>query len=181
MSGNAGRKLLDGGAGADQLIGGAGDDIYVIDNAGDAVVENANEGSDTVRAAISYTLGANVENLVLTGVPDINATGNALANVLDGNAGNNMLDGGAGADTMAAVSATTLTWSTTQAMRSSEKAMEGDDTIRSSISFVLSANVENLILTGTGNLNGTGKTAGQHPHWQRRQQHPRRRRRRRHA
>ena len=82
------------------LVGGEGDDTYVVDNAGDVVVENAGEGTDTVRAAISHALGANVENLVLTGVSDIDATGNGLANVLTGNAGNNVLDGGAGADQM---------------------------------------------------------------------------------
>ena len=142
--GNAGRNLLDGGTGADQLIGGAGDDIYVIDNAGDAVVENANEGSDTVRAAISYALGANVENLVLTGVSDIDATGNGLANVLDGNEGNNVLDGGAGADQMSGGLGddTYVVDNASDAVL--EKALEGDDTIRSSISLVLSDNVENL-------------------------------------
>lgn len=86
--------------GADRLIGGLGDDLYFIDDAGDAVVENAEEGTDTVQSYLpGYTLGANVENLTLLGNGNINGTGNALANVLFGNAGNNILAGDHGGDT----------------------------------------------------------------------------------
>ena len=88
------------GQGADRLIGGLGDDLYFIDDAGDAVVENAEEGTDTVQSYLpGYTLGANVENLTLLGNGNINGTGNALANVLFGNAGNNILAGDHGGDT----------------------------------------------------------------------------------
>ena len=74
----------------------------LVDNAGDVVIENCRRGHrHGRRLASAYTLGANVENLILTGAGGINGTGNALANILTGNGGNNILDGGAGADTMA--------------------------------------------------------------------------------
>jgi Ca2+-binding RTX toxin-like protein len=63
----AGNDTLNGGAGVDTLVGGAGNDTYVVDNAGDVVTEVASGGSDTVQAAVTYTLGAEVENLTLTG------------------------------------------------------------------------------------------------------------------
>ena len=80
--------------------GGAGNDTYFVDNAGDVVVENSNEGSDTVFATASYTLPANVETLVLQGSADLQGSGNNQANTIYGNAGNNLINGGAGADTM---------------------------------------------------------------------------------
>jgi Ca2+-binding RTX toxin-like protein len=64
------------------------------------VVENASEGIDTVQSNITYTLGANVETLMLTGTTAINGTGNTFNNVLLGNSAANTLDGGVGADTM---------------------------------------------------------------------------------
>ena len=81
-------------------MGGLGNDTYVVDNTGDVVTENANEGIDTVQAAVTYTLAANVENLTLTGTGNINGTGNALDNVIVGNGGNNILAGLGGADTL---------------------------------------------------------------------------------
>jgi len=78
------------------MLGGAGDDIYGVDAAGDVVTEQAGEGSDLVQSSVTYTLGANVENLTLTGTGAINATGNALDNMLTGNSSANVLSGGAG-------------------------------------------------------------------------------------
>ncbi|HWS28043.1 MAG TPA: calcium-binding protein, partial [Xanthomonadales bacterium] len=101
MTGNAGANRLDGGAGSDTLTGGAGDDVYRVGATGDAVVELAGEGIDRVESSISYTLGAHVENLTLTGTGKINATGNTLDNALAGNSAINKLLGGAGNDTLA--------------------------------------------------------------------------------
>jgi Ca2+-binding RTX toxin-like protein len=99
LSGDAGANRLDGGAGADTLAGGAGNDTYVVDNAGDVVRENAGQGLDTVFASVDFTLGANVENLTLSGAA-ITGVGNADANVITGNDNDNLLDGRGGADTL---------------------------------------------------------------------------------
>ena len=101
LAGNVGGNVLDGGTGADSMAGGAGDDTYIVDNPLDQVVEPANQGVDLVRASISYTLPANVENLTLLGAASLNGTGNGLDNTLIGNGGANKLNGGGGNDTLA--------------------------------------------------------------------------------
>jgi Ca2+-binding RTX toxin-like protein len=98
LDGKDGNDTLIGGAGNDTMIGGAGNDTYDVDSNGDIVTENANGGTDTVNASVTYTLGANVENLTLTGTNNINGAGNSLDNTLFGNSGNNSLSGGDGND-----------------------------------------------------------------------------------
>ena len=100
LIGGAGNDILDGGAKGDTMLGGAGNDIYTVDNAADVVTELGGEGIDGVSSSITYTLGANVENLTLTGSALINATGNTSDNILAGNSANNTLTGGAGNDTL---------------------------------------------------------------------------------
>ena len=82
LIGGVGNDRLDGGSGSDTMLGGLGDDTYVVNATGDVITENANEGMDAVQSAIAYTLGANLENLTLTGTGAINGTGNVLNNVL---------------------------------------------------------------------------------------------------
>ncbi len=156
MTGNSGDNALDGGAGADILVGGTGDDTYAVDNAGDQITENVTEGMDTVQSSISYTLGANVENLILTGTSPISGMGNALDNVLTGNSGDNVLDGAAGADTMIGGAGNDMYVLDQAGDVVTESLNDGLDTIQSAISYTLGANLESLILTGTGAINGTG-------------------------
>jgi Ca2+-binding RTX toxin-like protein len=156
LTGGAGHDTLNGGDGADTLTGGTGDDTYVVDNAGDRVTENANEGSDTVQSAITWTLAANIENLTLTGTNAINGTGNELNNVLTGNAGNNILNGGVGADTLQGGLGNDTYVLDNAADVVSENANEGTDTVQVGFAYTLGANLESLSLTGTAAINGTG-------------------------
>ncbi|GCL41923.1 beta strand repeat-containing protein [Dolichospermum planctonicum] len=160
ITGNGGNNTLDGGAGTDTLIGGSGDDIYIVDSTTDTITELANGGTDTIQSSVTYTiLAANVENLTLTGTAAINGTGNGGNNVITGNGGNNTLDGGAGTDTLIGGLGDDIyiVDSTTDTI--TELANAGTDTIQSSVTYtILAANVENLTLTGTAAINGTGNT-----------------------
>ena len=180
LTGGAGNDTLDGGAGADTMVGGAGNDTYIVDNAGDVVIESASAKAPTrCRASVSYTLGANVENLTLTGAPTSTAPATALANVITGNSGNNTLDGGAGADTMIGGAGNDTYVVDNAGDVVTEARNAGTDTVQSSVSYTLGANVENLTLTGSATSTAPA-TRRQRHHRQQRQRHARRRRRRRH-
>ncbi|MFM2279865.1 MAG: hypothetical protein RLZZ444_2096, partial [Pseudomonadota bacterium] len=97
-----GNDIFDGRGGTvgDQVAGGDNNDTYIIDSGLMPLYETANGGLDTVRSAISWTLGDNFENLALIGKNDLAATGNALANKLVGNIGANKLYGMDGMDSL---------------------------------------------------------------------------------
>ncbi|WP_080996621.1 M10 family metallopeptidase C-terminal domain-containing protein, partial [Pseudomonas corrugata] len=160
LIGNSGANTLDGGAGIDTLIGGTGNDTYVVDNLQDLISETSTLASeiDTVRSSVTWTLGANLENLTQTGVAAINGTGNALNNVLTGNTGNNVLDGGAGADTLIGGTGNdTYIVDNLKDIVSETSTLDSEiDTVRSSVSWTLGANLENLSLIGTAAINGIG-------------------------
>lgn len=99
LYGMAGSDFLYGRDGNDKLIGGTGGDAYIIDVATDIITELTNQGIDRVYSAVDYTLGNNLENLILR-LSAVNGAGNALNNLLVGNAGNNTLNGLAGNDTL---------------------------------------------------------------------------------
>ncbi|MFI0844677.1 hypothetical protein ACH196_11820, partial [Mesorhizobium sp. IMUNJ23232] len=156
LTGGNGNDLLDGGLGADTLTGGAGDDAYVVDQTTDVVTEAVGEGTDTITSSVTLTLGANVENLTLTGFLAINGVGNDLANTIIGNDSNNSLSGLIGADVMIGGNGD----DTYRVDNAGDVVIEdnnaGTDTVRASINFVLGQAVENLTLLGSGSLAGTG-------------------------
>ena len=159
LDGNAGANRLDGGSGADTMKGYAGDDVYVVDNASDVITENANEGTDTVETSFAWTLRTNFENLTLTGSASVNGTGTSVNNALVGNTGNNILDGLAGADTMRGGAGDDVYKVDNASDVIVETANAGMDRVDSTVTYTLSSDVEQLMLLGTGNLNGTGNAS----------------------
>jgi Ca2+-binding RTX toxin-like protein len=156
LTGNAGDNTLDGGAGNDALTGGAGADTYVLDSASDTVAEALNEGVDTLVANHTRTLGANQENLTLSGTAAINATGNELANTLIGNSANNVLTGGLGADAMNGGAGNDVYYVDNIGDMVVEGLNEGTDTVYSTLSYTLGVNQEHVVLTGSAAVNATG-------------------------
>lgn len=183
LFGGAGNDSLLGGLGGDRMEGGAGDDTYQVDSLSDLVIESADAGVDTVESSVTQTLGAHVENLVLTGTAAINGTGNALDNVITGNQANNVLQGGAGNDQLSGGAGNDTLYggvgddrlnggegndalyggggNDTYVIDSAgdsvvEYSNEGVDTVESSVTHTLGFAVENLTLTGTAAINGTG-------------------------
>jgi trimeric autotransporter adhesin len=171
LTGLDGDDTLDGGKGIDQLIGGLGNDTYFVDVAGDVVTESADEGIDTVNSNVTYVLGANLENLTLTGTGATSATGNAADNILIGNAaantltgndGDDTLNGGKGIDHMNGGQGDDTYYVDVTGDVVTEAADQGTDTVYAASTFTLSANVENLVLTGTAISTGTGNALNNH-------------------
>ncbi|MBD2837697.1 heme peroxidase [Pseudomonas sp. JM0905a] len=158
LDGGAGDDVLNGGVGNDAMAGGLGNDTYAVTDAGDSVVELAGEGTDSVWTSLaSYTLGANVENLLYGGRGNFTGTGNGLNNTLQGGAGNDTLIGGAGNDTMRGRLGNDIYAVTDTGDRVVEQAGQGTDSVWTSLaSYTLGANVENLLYGGSGDFTGTG-------------------------
>ncbi|ENW05131.1 hypothetical protein F934_01863 [Acinetobacter beijerinckii ANC 3835] len=167
LDGGAGNDIFIGNLGSDTLSGGLGNDVYYVDGL-DTIVEKANDGLDTVIAGFSYTLdlGGNVEDLMLSGALNINGTGNKSNNKLTGNSANNTLDGGAGDDIFIGNLGEDIliggTGDDVYYVDSLDTVLEnkneGLDTIIAGFSYTLgvSDNVEDLMLSGTLNINGIG-------------------------
>lgn len=149
LVGNDGNNTLGGGAGADTLSGGLGNDLYIVDNAGDRVIEGANGGIDRVGTYVSLKLADNVEQAQVLGRAPVNLTGNILDNLLTGNGSANILDGGGGADTMKGGRGSDVYVVDDPGDQVIEFKSQGIDTIRSLIDLTLSAHVENGVAIGT--------------------------------
>lgn len=169
LQGDAGNDVLEGGAGLDTLRGGEGDDLYIVwDN--DTITEYSGQGTDTVVSALkTYTLGANIENLIADtsqGVMNFDFTGNELDNritggqysydVLRGGAGNDTLDGGAGGDSLFGGTGNDRYYVDDANDEVFEKAGEGTDTVYATVSRQLEFQVENLVFENKPGAPTTG-------------------------
>lgn len=162
LNGAAGNDTLDGGLGKDSLVGGGGDDTYIMNDTVDIIVDSA--GEDTILTALTtYTLTAGIENLTYSGSSAFTGSGNSLANIITGSTGNDTLDGGAGDDTLNGGNGDDVFIVDT--LNDIVVAGGGIDTVKTSISYNLSggssllADIENITLTGTANIDATGNAA----------------------
>ena len=154
LTGTIGADTLDGAGGADTMTGGAGNDRYTVDDAGDTMVEAAGGGTDQITTSLNWLLGAEIENLVLTGAARL-GTGNALANRITGTVGDDTLDGAAGADTLVGGTGNDTYLVDNAGDVITETGTGGSDTVLASANYTLGAGVEALILTGAAHV-GTG-------------------------
>uniref|UniRef100_UPI0025FD5A08 M10 family metallopeptidase C-terminal domain-containing protein n=1 Tax=Brevundimonas sp. TaxID=1871086 RepID=UPI0025FD5A08 len=184
LIGGAGDDVLDGGAGSDIMQGGVGNDTYVVDSAGDQIIELVGEGIDTVRSWLNRTLTAGLENLELLGTA-VNGFGNELDNVivgsdmdnflygragndiirgglgddtLQGDDGDDLLDGGAGADKMLGGAGNDTYIVAHPGDSVFESADQGYDTVQAYMTFTMTANIEALVLMGSGQHAGYGNS-----------------------
>jgi Ca2+-binding RTX toxin-like protein len=171
LEGQAGNDTLNGNIGNDNMIGGTGNDSYIVNATGDVVTETSNIPTeiDNVTSTVTYTLGNNLENLILTSTGIINGTGNSLNNTLTGNSANNTLNGLDGNDTLNGNAGndnlvggngddTYLVDAVGDIVTETNTTPTEIDTVESNITHTLNNNLENLTLTGTGIINGTGNT-----------------------
>jgi serralysin len=148
------------------MIGGTGNDTYKVDNGGDVVDEIGGNGIDMVQSSINFSLLnsvrvlGQVENLTLTGGTAINGVGNALANRIAGNGGANVLNGLGGTDTMIGGHGNDTYVVDNGHDTVDERGGSGIDLVLSSATFNFASrafgSVENLTLTGSGAIHGTG-------------------------
>jgi cyclophilin family peptidyl-prolyl cis-trans isomerase/methionine-rich copper-binding protein CopC len=156
--GTTGNDTLTSSTAHNRLAAGPGNDTYHVQARTNTLIELPNEGIDTVHAPLSWALGANLENLTLSGSGNYSATGNAVANQLTGNAGNNLLNGGSAADTLiGGLGNDTYVVDNASDSVVETSSLTGEiDNVRTFVHWTLGDNLENLTLLGTKNLSGTG-------------------------
>lgn len=139
INGDASDNVIDGASGADWMAGGNGDDTYVVENAGDIVIENRNAGTDTVNSwLINYILADNVENARILQLGKTWLTGNDLANVIYASQDSNVMDGAGGNDTVSYENMTSAVVVSLDLASDQQTAGSGSDTLIS---------IENLVGT----------------------------------
>ncbi|HKC04190.1 MAG TPA: right-handed parallel beta-helix repeat-containing protein [Sphingomicrobium sp.] len=109
VHGLGGNDTITGNGFDSHLMGGTGNDHFFVKTLGDDVSELAGEGVDTVTTMVDYILGANLENLELTGSAH-KGTGNGLANLITGTGGADQLSGLGGADRLVGGGGDDMLW-----------------------------------------------------------------------
>jgi YD repeat-containing protein len=152
ITANSGNDTLIAGGGVATLIGGAGNNTFMINNINDIIVERPNNGIDTVVTSVSYVLPADVENITGAGKADIALTGNSRNNVITANDGNDTLIAGTGVATLVGGAGNDTFVVNNIHDVIIEKPNGGTNTVKTSVSYTLSANLQNMSGAGTADL-----------------------------
>jgi Ca2+-binding RTX toxin-like protein len=167
---NSGNDTLTSNTGLDTLVGGSGNDVFVISNASDVIQDTSATASNAIQSSVSFSLPTNVNSLTFTGSTALTGRGNAATDLMTANTGADTLIAGNGTDTLISSATGTAVDSLVGGTGNdlfivnyagdivNVGATHGNDTIQSSASYTTSANVANLVLSGTSNLSGTGNS-----------------------
>jgi Ca2+-binding RTX toxin-like protein len=150
LTANSGNDTLTAGSGVATMNGGSGNDIFVINSASDVVQNTYSTASDTIESSVTYTLPTNVNSLLLTGTAAVKGTANSASDTLTSNSGVDTLVGGTGNDTFIVGNASDVV---------QDASTTASNTLEASVSYALPSDVNNLVLTGTAALTGTGNSA----------------------
>jgi Ca2+-binding RTX toxin-like protein len=165
---NTGNDMLTSNSGVDTLVGGSGNDVFVISNASDVVQDTSATASNSIQSSVSFSLPTNVNTLTFTGSAALTGRGNAGNDSMTANTGADTLIAGNGSDTLVSSATGTANDSLVGGTGNdlfivnyagdivNVGSTHGADTIQSSVSYTASANVANLMLSGTSALAGTG-------------------------
>lgn len=180
LNGLAGNDVLYGGAGADQLAGGAGDDTLETGSGNDSAYGGAGndilvggdnavgtwsweslygeDGDDLIQAGgkFAWIYGGSGNDELHGGAGFSILVGEDGEDTLIAGTGYTQLNGGAGADRMIGNTLGNTYWVDEIGDVVVEAAEGGIDTVMSSVSYVLTPGLENLRLTGTASITGTG-------------------------
>ncbi|WP_162806631.1 calcium-binding protein, partial [Sphingosinicella terrae] len=166
LNGGPGDNEINGGEGDDSLSGGAGADLLDGGNGIDtARYEWSEAGVDVDLARAGPQLGGDAEGDVLTSIENLTGSGHAdtlrgddAGNRLSGGEGDDLLDGAGGADRLEGGRGNDNFVVDDSGDIIVEAAGEGSDTVRSWVDFVLPDHVEQVVLTGSAAINGTGNS-----------------------
>jgi Ca2+-binding RTX toxin-like protein len=168
LKGAAGNDSITGGKDADEIFGGDGNDTLVGNDGGDELFGNAGNdsllggaGNDELRGGIGNdTLlgGDGLDDLYGDDGNDSLLGGNGDDALYGGN-GNDTLDGGVGLDELSGGQGNDVYYIDNRYDLIFESANAGLDTVYTVTDFVLSSNLENIILTGAvANKTATGNS-----------------------
>ena len=162
ITGNGGHDTLTdslSAAGGNEatLIGTGGDDVFNVNNAGDVVTETSATGTTTVNSTVSFTMGANMDVLNLTGA-GLTGTANSGADLITSVGAGDTLVGGSGASTLIGDGAGDVFFVNSATTSVTESHVGSNALIWSTADFTLGANMHTLHLTGNANLSGSGNT-----------------------